>query len=338
VFTYEGHIENPRKVTYKYRQKAITFWLVDDHDMPSRPSSSTSSIKLKNCAPFSLLLLCAVYTREGICGHYEQQIYKRNSQIFLGTFESIRSDEASGSVRKRQEASRIEFTLVDDFAIRRCLQFNPLDPLASSHSLCNPSNMSMFVKLLATCAAFVGIGTYAETRFFTEAVPFLYEPSEVMPALPRAFGFLLFLLSAFGFWMLIFGFQVGQARKKYRALAEKADEKDLDQYDLPNLYASGSTENAKAFNAVQRAHQHVLESITPLYVMSVLTATVYPLTTSLNVLLWIIGRINWSTKYAEGGASSRYGHFTSYWIWYGLMINFMLGALVSLNFLFGSFY
>jgi uncharacterized membrane protein YecN with MAPEG domain len=194
------------------------------------------------------------------------------------------------------------------------------------------------VKILASCAAFVAIGTYTEAKFMTDAVPFLYERSEVMPALPRAFGILLFLLTAFGFWMLNFGFQVGRARAKYRALAEKAGEKDLDQFDYPNLYAYGSTENAKAFNSIQRAHQHVLESITPLYVLSVLTATVYPLTTSLNVLLWIIGRINWSTKYAQEGVSSRYSHFTSIWIWCGLMINFMLGALVSLNFLFGSFY
>jgi energy-coupling factor transporter transmembrane protein EcfT len=193
------------------------------------------------------------------------------------------------------------------------------------------------VKLFVTCGAFVAIGTYLETKVLKEAIPFLYKPSEAMPAFPCAFGLLLFLLTAFGFWMLNFGFQVGQARTKYRAKAEKEGETDLDQYSLPNLYAYSSTENAKAFNAVQRAHQHVLETITPLYVTSVLTATVYPLTTSLNVLLWMIGRIIWSTKYAEGGVSSRYSHFMSIWVWYGLMIQFMLGALVSFNFLFGSF-
>ena len=185
---------------------------------------------------------------------------------------------------------------------------------------------------------FVVIGTVLENKVAREHLPMLYEPSPVFEALPRAFGILILVLTGFSMWLLTFGMKVGQARGKYKELAEKDGEKDLDRYSYPNLYVSGSSKHAIAFNNVQRAHQHVLEVIAQMYVAAIFSGIVYPLTASVSTCLWAYGRSVWSTKYADDGADGRYGHFMALWIWYGLIINYLMCFLVAANFVFGMFY
>jgi len=58
-------------------------------------------------------------------------------------------------------------------------------------------------------------------------------------------------------WSLVQGQKVGQARSEAVDAAQKDGEKDVEaRYGLPNLYAQGTSNHVKKFNAVQRSHQH----------------------------------------------------------------------------------
>jgi hypothetical protein len=190
--------------------------------------------------------------------------------------------------------------------------------------------------MLLTAFAFVGIGTFVEKKFATEYIPFLYEPSPVFPVLPRVYGLTVLVLGLFSFWHLIFGFEVGKARKQCKDAAEKAGEKDLAHYSPPFLYAQGTSEHAIKLNQIQRAHQHVLECMTAVYISTLLNSLVFPLTSFVNTALWACGRFVWSTAYAQKGASGRYSHPLSMWLWRGMIINYLLSFFVAFCFMFGS--
>eukprot|EP00550_Attheya_septentrionalis_P006124 CAMPEP_0198300040 /NCGR_PEP_ID=MMETSP1449-20131203/46639_1 /TAXON_ID=420275 /ORGANISM="Attheya septentrionalis, Strain CCMP2084" /LENGTH=196 /DNA_ID=CAMNT_0044001745 /DNA_START=78 /DNA_END=668 /DNA_ORIENTATION=+ len=196
----------------------------------------------------------------------------------------------------------------------------------------------MSARFMGTTILAVLGGTVLEKKVLMEAVPALYQDSNVLPGIPRAFGLVPLILTGFSFWMLSFGFKVGKARKECREKAEKDGEKDLDQYSLPNLYASGSSVHAKQFNATQRAHQHVLESIAQVYFAALFSAVCYPITAALFTLLWAYARTVWSNAYAKQGAESRYSHPMSMHIWSGLLALLMLSFLSAANFIFGTLY
>jgi len=187
----------------------------------------------------------------------------------------------------------------------------------------------MSIKILIEAAVFAVIGPIVETKFLAKTIPYLYEPSGVIPALPHAFGLVIAILTGYSFWMTLFGMKVGQARSKYCALAEATGEKDLERYSYPNLYVFGTSENAKAVNNAQRAHQHVLETITQMFFVSLISATAFPVTAAVSTLLWAWGRVGWSTAYLEHGPEKRYTHFLSVWIWRGLLINFLLSFITA---------
>jgi hypothetical protein len=185
----------------------------------------------------------------------------------------------------------------------------------------------MAQKMMIEAAAFAVIGPVIEKMFLVKSFPYLYESSAVIPALPHAYGFVVAILTGYSFWMTMFGMKVGQARSKYRALAEAAGETDLERYNYPNLYVFGTSDNARAVNNAQRAHQHVLECIAQMFFATLIASTAFPLTTALSTFLWTWGRMEWSNAYLEHGAEKRYTHFLSTWIWKGLIINFMLAML-----------
>ena len=177
-----------------------------------------------------------------------------------------------------------------------------------------------------------------ESKVLKPAVPFLYEKSDVIPALPRAFGLTLFVLTGFSFFLIVWGAQVGKARQEYRTKAEKDGEKDLDRYLLPNLYVTGESANAKAFNSVQRSHQHVFETLTQVYFGAIVGSLCFPLTTALSTLLWAYARVVWAQSYAKEGASGRYSNPMSTFIWRGFFVNIALSIIVAGNFVFGTMY
>ena len=189
--------------------------------------------------------------------------------------------------------------------------------------------------ILVTSLAFIGVGTLVEKRIVVEYIPFLYEPSPELPAVTRAFGLTILVLTVYSIWLLSFGMAVGKARRECKEAAEKAGEKELERYSPPFLYATGTSVHAIKLNQVQRAHQHVLESITGLYVSALLNASVFPVTTFVATALWAWGRVVWSNDYAKHGASSRYNNPISVWMWRGLAINYFMAIFVAFCVIFG---
>ena len=132
------------------------------------------------------------------------------------------------------------------------------------------------------------------------------------------------ILLGTSFWTLAHGFTVGRARAKYMELAEKDGEKDVkERYGLPNLYAQGTSKHARAFNAVQRSHQHIFET-TPLAILSgIMGAWTFPITSACATLMYATGRYVFSVNYAssEGNATKRYSSPVARYMWYGLLVN-----------------
>ena len=154
------------------------------------------------------------------------------------------------------------------------------------------------------------------------------------------FGLTPLVFCIFNFFVLSFGMRSGQARRKYTEQATKDGEKDVeDRYGLPNLYAQGTTKNAKAFNCVQRAHQHIFESLTQVMFASVVAAISYPVTAGVASLLYAIGRFYTSKGYAEGegDASKRFKYgILGRFMYRGLLINFLLGIISSIKMITGG--
>jgi hypothetical protein len=136
------------------------------------------------------------------------------------------------------------------------------------------------------------------------------------------------VLLGVGFYTLVHGFEVGKARNKYMALAKKDGETDIElRYGLPNLYAQGTSKYARAFNAVQRSHQHILETYPFAVLGGLLAAYQFPIGATLSTLTYAVGRVILTTNYAksEGDASKRYDNPLGRWMWYGLLWTFFLG-------------
>lgn len=73
-------------------------------------------------------------------------------------------------------------------------------------------------------------------------------------------------------------------------MARKDGEKDVDErYLLPNLYAQGTSKNVKAFNCVQRSHQHIFETFTTVVVGGLAGAVTFPVCTAVSTFLYAIG-------------------------------------------------
>jgi hypothetical protein len=193
----------------------------------------------------------------------------------------------------------------------------------------------MSTKLLLTSIAFVGITSFVETKIFKDRLPYLYEPAPAFPAVPRAFGLVVFVLTCFSFWLVTFGFKVSTARKTCKESAEKDGETDLGKYDYPNLYAYGCSKHAIAFNSVQRAHQHALETIVQMYTATIFAAMVFPVSAAISAFLWSYGRVCWATAYADQGKDLRYSHPMSIWIWRGLLANTILSIFACFALIFG---
>lgn len=99
------------------------------------------------------------------------------------------------------------------------------------------------------------------------------------------------ILLGTGFWSLLQGFAVGQARTKYAELARKDGEKDVDErYLLPNLYAQGTSKHARAFNCVQRSHQHIFETYTQAVLGGLAGMISFPICTAISSLMYAIGK------------------------------------------------
>ncbi|KAL7524152.1 hypothetical protein ACHAXR_000453 [Thalassiosira sp. AJA248-18] len=136
------------------------------------------------------------------------------------------------------------------------------------------------------------------------------------------------ILIGTGFWTLAHGMKVGKARTKYSELAKKDGEKDVDErYMLPNLYAQGTSKHVRAFNCIQRSHQHIFETFTTAVIGGLAGAVTFPISTSISTLMYAVGRYYLSNGYAnaDGDASKRYTPPLARFMWYGFLGNITLG-------------
>lgn len=192
--------------------------------------------------------------------------------------------------------------------------------------------------LITTAICTIG-SAVLERKVIKDALPTLYETSDASPLpLSRAFGLVVFILTGFSFWLFMWGMQIGKFREKYKAKAEKEGEKPehVESYSLPNMYATGGSENAKALNSIQRSHQHTFETITQIYFGAIVGAFVFPLTSAFITLLWAFGRTQWAKSYAWQGPEGRYKNPLARLIWRGFFANMMLCILVAVEFLYGD--
>ena len=172
-------------------------------------------------------------------------------------------------------------------------------------------------------------GTYLETKFG----PNLGTGSL---GLPRLFGITPAILTGTSFWILLHGFLVvGQSRSKYMKLAEADGEKEVEErYGLPNLYAQGTSKHARAFNCIQRSHQHIFETFPYLCMLSLVGAVHYPITAATATFAYALGRYHLSIGYAnsDGEPSKRYASRFAPLMWYGLLANMVIAGLSCASF------
>jgi len=95
------------------------------------------------------------------------------------------------------------------------------------------------------------------------------------------------------------------------------------------LYAQGTSKHVKAFNCVQRSHQHIFETFTTVVLGGVAGAVTFPICTSISTLAYAVGRYYLSKGYVEceeGDASKRYKYPVAKFMWYGFLGNVILGT------------
>lgn len=176
-------------------------------------------------------------------------------------------------------------------------------------------------------------GTFLETKFGPDL-------GAGSLGLPRLFGLTPAILTGTSFWVLLHGFLVvGRSRSKYMKLAEEDGEKEVEErYGLPNLYAQGTSKHARAFNCIQRSHQHIFETFPYLCMISLLGAVHYPITAATATLAYAVGRYHISNGYAnsDGEPSKRYTSPFAPLMWYGLLSSMVVSGLSCASFIAGK--
>lgn len=186
--------------------------------------------------------------------------------------------------------------------------------------------------LLKTATAAIG-GAFLETKYGPK------NSRDGPLGLSPLFGLTPLIFSGLGFWAVAHGFKVSAARKKYADLAKEQGETEVDErYQLPNLYAQGTSKNVQAFNCIQRSHQHIFESFTQACLTGVIGALCFPMTAAISSLTYAVGRVAITNGYAaaEGDASKRYQSKLAFYHWYGLLTNMMLGMIASITIMTGK--
>jgi MAPEG family len=169
--------------------------------------------------------------------------------------------------------------------------------------------------------------TYAESKYVSKN-------TDGPMGLSSYFGLTPLVLCAFSFWTVVHGFSIGSARAKYIKQAKADGEIDVDErYQLPNLYAQGTSKNVKGFNCEQRSHQHIFETLTQAIVSSLVGAIEFPISAAIVSTTYVIGRIALSKGYqaSEGDPSKRYSSSLAKLNWHGLVGSMMLGIAAAIK-------
>jgi len=178
--------------------------------------------------------------------------------------------------------------------------------------------------VLLKCVALSVAGTFVESKYGPKL------EADGPAGLSSLYGWTPLILIGTGFWTFAHGMKVGAARKKYQELAKKDGETDVEErYALPNLYAQGTSKHARAFNCVQRSHQHIFETLNQVILTGLIGAVNFPISTAVSTLVYAIGRYSLSNAYAdaEGDPSKRYSHPLARYMWFGFLGNTLIAVL-----------
>lgn len=195
-----------------------------------------------------------------------------------------------------------------------------LDRLAMAFLL---ALVSTFVE--QTLVPKIGLGFLLEQggRFpsFTASKTVLVEPPLPTAAsfLPCGYGLVILVVTVTYMWVVIVGMSIGEARFLYSAQAQKDGEKNVvERYQLPNLYAQGTSKNVRAFNCVQRSHQQILESLPGYFLTVLITGLEFPVAAFVLASLYLYSRMVWARGYATslGEPMLRYSHPFSAAFWH----------------------
>jgi len=184
----------------------------------------------------------------------------------------------------------------------------------------------------------IGLGFLLEPGGTPTSV--LVEPPLPMAAsfLPAGYGLVIAVLTITYLWVLMVGMSVGASRAKYSALAEKDGEKDVaERFQLPNLYAQGTSKHVRAFNCVQRSHQQILETLPGYFCTVLITGLEFPITSFVIASLWLYSRIVWVKGYAAsmGQPMDRYSHPFSGFFWHAMTALSVTSLFVAAQLLLG---
>jgi MAPEG family len=187
--------------------------------------------------------------------------------------------------------------------------------------------------ILIKTSGFVLAGSFLESKYGPR-------PNKDGPlGLSTLAGLTPLIFTAFSFWTVTHGFEVGKARTRAIEDAKESGEADVeDRYNLPNLYAQGTSRFVKVFNCVQRSHQHILETFTQALATGLIACVHFPITAAISSLAYAVGRRALSIGYAksEGEPSKRYSSPVAVYCWYGLLSNMMLAGLSCVNMIAGK--
>ena len=176
-----------------------------------------------------------------------------------------------------------------------------------------------------------GAGAFVETKYGPSIQ--MTGPANTSPL----FAATPLVFIGLGFFTVAFGLKVGKARMTYMEKAKKDGEENVEErYGLPNLYAQGTSPNAKAFNCIQRAHQHIFENYTFALVFGLAGALEFPIASVLSSAVYAAGRMIFSSNYsqADGEPGKRYSlNPLAKHMWTGLLVNFFLGAFSCIKIL-----
>jgi len=168
----------------------------------------------------------------------------------------------------------------------------------------------------------------------------LVEPPLPLAAsyLPTGYGLVILVLTLTYLWLFMVGMSVGAARDKCSALAEKDGEKDVaERYQLPNLYAQGTSKHVRAFNCVQRSHQQILETLPGYFCTVLVTGLEFPITAFVMASLWLYSRMVWVKGYAAsmGEPTQRYSHPFSAVFWHCMLTLIVTSLFVAAQLVLG---
>ncbi|CAD7695788.1 unnamed protein product [Ostreobium quekettii] len=106
------------------------------------------------------------------------------------------------------------------------------------------------------------------------------------------YGYVIASIAATNFVVQYMAGQVGAARKRYGV-------------PYPKMYMEGDSYDARTFNCIQRVHQNTAESAPLVMVTNAVLGVVHPITASVLMAAYLVGRLVYSKGYSTGRPKNR---------------------------------